>query len=1204
MSRAHQLLATLILALGISGGAAEAAVGAAPQYPDLKTLPPRDLRTERTDVSVEGSGVMHNVLRFSNTAWNAGQGKMVIRGDINSITNEGPAYQRIYDSTGAVVEEQQVGRYYYHAAHAHYHFENWGLYELWTRADWDRYEAGGRAEPIASDTVTSEPRSIGSKTTSCVMDEEFIRSLPGTPWPPAFPSSGCNPGGDGEMTQGLSVGWGDTYDYYRFEQWIDLDQRTLTDGDYVLRSVADPDNVMYESAGKGDASRESISDNEAITPFKIASGRIADTAPPSGTASINHVDAQTPSAKVNVDAIGRDDVSGVDSVRLSNDVVTWRTYGYGGSGSAPMTIAWDLADASYGGTSTTGSKTVYAQFRDRTGRWSATETDTIELTTGTPPPTTGSAYASRVLGDNPEGYWRLGEASGSTTAFDQRGAHPGTYRNGAAMGSPSLLAGERTNTATRYDGSDDHVEVAPSSTLSFGSSFSLEAWIKPESLPAAGDFASILTKREAYSLQFNGPRLEFTVVQAGGARRRLQAPAGAVVAGQTYHVTSTYDGSTQRLYIDGREVASAPLSGVAAVSADPLFLGSWSGTEEFFKGTIDEPAAYNTILTPSQVKSHYDLGSGASTPPPETQITKPPANGSAANDVAVEFTTSVPGATTDCQLDSGAWARCTSPKTLASLAPGAHTFRVRGVDAAGNTEPEPSSVTWTVAPRPKSTFTKVPPAQGSARGVSFEWSSTPAASSFQCRTDSTSPTAWASCTSPRSFDAGDGAHVFELRAVDDTGRAEETPSSHSFTVDTRAPDTQITSGPSSATGSDDASFDFTADESGSTFECRLDGGGWESCSSPKSYSSLSRGDHTFAVRARDSVGNQESDPATRTWKVENRATTITDGPQGLTTDRRAELEFDANYSAASFECRLDGGSWSSCSSPKTYDASEGAHEFEVRGVDDEGRRDDTPASRKWTVDTKAPQASITSRPPQRTSATQAGFAFSADESGSTLECQLDNAAWAVCASPQALSNLSLGSHTFRVRARDAAGNQQSTPTTASWTVEARPKSSFTAVPTVRSRSTRPTFAWTATPAATSFQCRVDGTSSTPWTACTSPMTITVADGARRMEVRAIDDIGRAEALPSVYSWTVDTRPPDTWMTTSPSGTITASSVSFGFASEARTTFQCKLDAGAWGGCVSPKKYSVSVGSHTFYVRAIDDVGNVDPTPATRAFQRR
>jgi hypothetical protein len=79
-------------------------------------------------------------------------------------------------------------------------------------------------------------------------------------------------------------------------------------------------------------------------------------------------------------------------------------------------------------------------------------------------------------------------------------------------------------------------------------------------------------------------------------------------------------------------------------------------------------------------------------------------------------------------------------------------------------------------------------------------------------------------------------------------------------------DTSITGGPSGSTTETSATFTFTGTGHAS-FECQLDAGAWEACTSPETYGPLGLGSHTFAVRAVDSGGTPDATPATRTWTI-------------------------------------------------------------------------------------------------------------------------------------------------------------------------------------------------------------------------------------------------------------------------------------------------------------------------------------------------
>jgi hypothetical protein len=570
---------------------AASANAATPLYPDLKTLPPRDLRFDNVFIN----GQTHKILRFTNTVWNRGPGRLEVRGKIDPNTLVGPAVQRVYDDAGGYTD-YTVGQFKYHPAHDHYHFEDWGRYQLWTKADYDAF--------VASGGTTGSPI-IGTKTTSCILDEEFIRQVPRQPYPPVYNFRGCQPDSNWQMLQGISPGWGDTYHYFRAEQWIDLGPGgSLPAGRYVLRSVSDPLNKIYESPAKGDSSKEGGQDNAAITNFSIQAGQIVDSDPPSGSVMINNIAEATANPAVTVKVLGRDDVSGVTKVRLSNNGTAWSNpQSYTGDGSTMQSISWDLSNPTYGGTSADGTKTVYVEFRDASGKWSAPATDTIELDrTGA-----SSAYSNAVLGDGPAAYWRLGESSG-TTALDATGGDNGAYRNGVQLARSSLLIGD-PNTSAHFDGANDFVNVPSSTALSPPGAISLEAWIYPDSLPASGSFASIITKPGAYSLQFNGPSLELTIFQSG-VKRRLQAPVGTIQAGHTYHVVGTYDGSTERLYVNGSQVVSKALTGAITTGTSNLRIGSWGGGSEFFAGRIDEPAVYTAALSSSQVSEHHQAGIG------------------------------------------------------------------------------------------------------------------------------------------------------------------------------------------------------------------------------------------------------------------------------------------------------------------------------------------------------------------------------------------------------------------------------------------------------------------------------------------------------------------------------------------------------------------------------------------------------------------
>ena len=157
------------------------------------------------------------------------------------------------------------------------------------------------------------------------------------------------------------------------------------------------------------------------------------------------------------------------------------------------------------------------------------------------------------------------------------------------------------------------------------------------------------------------------------------------------------------------------------------------------------------------------------------------------------------------------------------------------------------------------------------------------------------------------------------------------------------------------TNGNSAAFGFNSPGNNlATFECSIDGGAFGASTSPKSYTNLAVGSHTFAVRATNQVGTTDGSPATHTWSVASSAapnTFIDHEPPASTSATEANFEFSSSDASASFECRLDGGAWAACTSPKALTGlAVGDHTFDVRSIAN-GKTDSSPASTSWTVTT-------------------------------------------------------------------------------------------------------------------------------------------------------------------------------------------------------------------------------------------------------------
>ena len=480
----------------------------------------------------------------------------------------------------------------------------------------------------------------------------------------------------------------------------------------------------------------------------------------------------------------------------------------------------------------------------------------------------------------------------------------------------------------------------------------------------------------------------------------------------------------------------------------------------------------------------------------------------------------------------------------------------------------------------------------------FYFTSTEFPSTFECRIDDGG---WEECFDFFGYTPAepltDGPHTFEVRATDEFGNTDETPASRSFTVeaDTEPPDTTITSGPEEGSTTTDRTptFEFESTEVPSTFECRIDGGAWESCDSPYTTEPLAGGPHTFEVRATDEFGNTDPSPAARTLTVDVCTTVSDDAPTvaGAAVDPLAAGEFaGASFpdlpagspAAGTSECALagfptSGPSYTMLSSGDVRFASD-SNDSGSTGIGNGGGGGGHGNSIFDLVTLR-----IDLDVPASANCLSMDFRFLSDEFPEFVGSQVNDGF---------VAELDVSDFTV-----DAAQN-----------IVAPNNFAFDEDANVISVNT------SGFSADNSSGTTYDGATAllqavTPITPGDHAVFLSIFDqGDNIFDSTVFVDRFRLRNVPPDScnpGATDDFDPPDTTIDSGPAegSTTDDNAPSFTFSSsEPNSTFECRLDGGAWEPCDSPKAYTdLADGPHSFEVRATDEAGNTDPTPASRSW---
>jgi hypothetical protein len=259
-------------------------------------------------------------------------------------------------------------------------------------------------------------------------------------------------------------------------------------------------------------------------------------------------------------------------------------------------------------------------------------------------------FPATLNGFNPIAYWKLDESAASpipnTTANSgTAGVGTGYIVNDVTNAEPGVVGTSFRFTnpgqAVGYVGSK--VEIQWSAAINPNPPFSIEFWAKPNALGSDATGYCPVSSMDGY--YFGGNRSGWLFYMNGTGRWEMRTGGNNsysgiststnaslnAVAGQWQHIVGTFDGSVQKLYVNGalagyKALTAAQIANFQPNPNAPTRIGGspFNGTSpgsaggaDFYSGNrgwdgwVDEFAIYTNLLSQSTIANHYTVGTNA-----------------------------------------------------------------------------------------------------------------------------------------------------------------------------------------------------------------------------------------------------------------------------------------------------------------------------------------------------------------------------------------------------------------------------------------------------------------------------------------------------------------------------------------------------------------------------------------------------------------